>query len=306
MQIQLDLSKTPFNLDYTLSCGQTFRWEKRGEWWIGVVGQAVLKLRQSGGTLFLEGSPDDLHRRFVSRYFRLDDDLCGIYSALAKDKHVREAVERFLGLRLLRQQPWECLISYICATYKNIPAIKQMIYNISRKFGEPIKFEGALFSGFPRPQALARASLRDLRLCRLGYRAESVRETARLVDTGGFDLESLRDLPYVDAKMMLLSLPGVGPKVADCVLLFSLDKLEAFPIDTWMKRIMLEWYYEYFEPGFVDRVNSKGSLSRREYQIMYAVGTRVFGQFLGYAQEYLYHYRRCQALQGKGDSLSRG
>jgi len=181
-----------------------------------------------------------------------------------------------------------------------------MIYSISRKFGEPIEFEVAQFSGFPQPQALARASLRDLRLCRLGYRAESIRETARLVDTGDVDLESLRDLPYVDAKRMLISLPGVGPKVADCVLLFSLDKLEAFPIDTWMKRIMLEWYSEHFEPSFVDKIKSKGSLSRREYQILYAVGTRVFGRFLGYAQEYLYHYRRCQALQGKGDGLSRG
>jgi N-glycosylase/DNA lyase len=306
MQIQLDLSKTPFNVDYTLSCGQTFRWEKRGEGWIGVVGQAVLKLRESDDTLFFEGSSDDLDRRFMRRYFRLDDDLCRIYSALTKDKHVREAVKQFPGLRLLRQQPWECLISYICAAYKNIPAIKQMICNISSKFGEPIEFEGAQFYGFPQPQALARANLRDLRLCKLGYRAAGVRETARLVDTGDFDLESLRDLPYVDAKRMLLSLPGVGPKVADCVLLFSLDKLEAFPIDTWMKRIMLEWYSEYFEPSFVDRAKSKTSLSRGEYQIMYAVGRRVFGEFLGYAQEYLYHYRRCQALQGKGDSLSRG
>ena len=306
MQIQLDLSKTPFNLDYTLSCGQTFRWKKRGEWWIGVVGQAVLKLRQSGGTLFFEGSSDDLDRRFVGRYFRLDDDLCSVYSALMRDTHVREAVKQFHGLRLLRQQPWECLISYICATYKNIPAIKQMICNVSRKFGERIEFEGAQFYGFPQPQALARASLRDLRLCKLGYRAESVRETARLVDTGDFDLESLRDLPYVDAKRMLLSLPGVGPKVADCVLLFSLDKLEAFPVDIWMRRIMLEWYSEYFEPSFVDRVKPKGSISRWEYQILYAVGRRVFGEFLGYAQEYLYHYRRCQALQGKGDSLSCG
>ena len=306
MQIQLDLSKTPFSLDYTLSCGQTFRWEKRGEWWIGVVGQAVLKLRQSEGTLFLEGSSDDFDRKLVRQYLRLDDDLCSVYSALMRDMHVHEAVKQFPGLRLLRQQPWECLISYICATYKNIPAIKQMICNVSREFGKRIEFEGAQFYGFPQPQALARASLRDLRLCKLGYRAESVRETARLVDRGDVDLESLRDLPYVDAKRMLLSLPGVGPKVADCVLLFSLDKLEAFPIDIWMKRIMLESYSQYFEHSFVDRVKPKTSLSRGEYQIMYAVGRRVFGEHLGYAQEYLYHYRRCQALQGKGDSLSRG
>ena len=295
MQIKLDLSKAPFNLDHSLSCGQTFRWEKHGEWWIGVVGQTVLKLRQNGGILHFEGSSDDLDSGFVSRYFRLDDDLCRIYSALVKDRYVGKAVKQFHGLRLLRQQPWECLISYICATYSNIPAIEQMVGNISREFGELIEFDGARYFGFPQPRALARASLGDLRVCKLGYRAERVRETARLIDKGDFDLESLRDLPYVDAKRMLLSLPGVGLKVADCVLLFSLDKLEAFPIDVWMKRIMLESYSEYFEPGFVERLERKRSLSQREYQVLYAVGRRVFGEFLGYAQEYLYHYRRCQA-----------
>jgi N-glycosylase/DNA lyase len=171
-----------------------------------------------------------------------------------------------------------------------------MIGSISRKFGEPIEFEGARFCGFPEPRALARASIRDLRLCRLGYRAERVRETARLINRGDFDLESLKGLSYVDAKKMLMSLPGVGSKVADCVLLFSLDKLEAFPIDVWMKRIMLESYSAYFESGFVDRVKGRRSLSHREYEIIYAVGSRIFGEFLGYAQEYLYHFRRCQAL----------
>ena len=295
MQIKLDLSKTPLNLDYTLSCGQTFRWEKHGESWTGVVGQTVLKLRQVGNALSFEGS-GDLDSEFVSRYLRLDDDLCRIYSALTEDQYVREAVRQFYGLRLLRQQPWECLISYICATYKNIPAIKQMIGSISRKFGEPIEFEGAQFYGFPQPRSLARASIRDLRLCKLGYRAERVRETAKFISRGDFDLESLKDLSYVDAKKMLMSLPGVGSKVADCVLLFSLDKLEAFPIDVWMKRIMLESYSSYFEPDFVDRVKGRRSLSQREYQTIFAVGSQVFGEFLGYAQEYLYHSRRCQAL----------
>jgi len=306
MLIKLGLSKTPFNLDYSLSCGQAFRWQKHNEWWIGVVGQAVLKLRQSDGTFVFNGSADNLDGGFVRRYFRLDDDLGEIYSQIAKDKHVREAVNRFYGLRLLRQEPWECLISYICATYKSIPAIKQMIYSLSRRCGKPTDLEGTRFYGFPQPQALANASVRELRLCKLGYRAESVRETARLVDKGGFDLESLRFMPYAEAKNALLSLPGVGPKVADCVLLFSLDKLEAFPIDVWMKRIMLECYSRYFEPSFVVKVESKAGLSPAEYQALYVVGRRVFGEYLGYAQEYLYHYRRCQELKGKGDSVLGG
>ena len=305
MLIKLDLSKTPFNLDYTLSCGQTFRWQ-HDEWWVGVVGQAVLKLQQKGGTLKFEGSADNLNSEFVKRYFRLDDDLNKIYSQIAKDKHVREAVDRFRGLRLLRQEPWECLISYICATHTSIPAIKQMIYELSRRFGRSIAFEGEVFFGFPRPQALAEASVGELRLCKLGYRAESVGETARLVGKGGFDLESLRRMPYAEAKKALMSLPGVGPKVADCVLLFSLDKLEAFPIDVWMKRIMLDFYAGYFDPSFVNRVKCKAGLSLGEYRAIYDVGRRVFGDYLGYAQEYLYHFKRCQELNGKGVSVSGG
>jgi N-glycosylase/DNA lyase len=306
MLIKLDLSKTQFNLDYTLSCGQTFRWQRHDERWVGVVGQAVLKLQQSDGRLAFEGSDDNLNSEFVRRYFRLDDDLGEIYSQIAKDKYVRDAVNRFRGLRLLRQEPWECLISYICATHTSIPAIKRMICGLSRRFGRLIEFEGEVFYGFPQPQALAKASVRELRLCKLGYRAESVRETARFVDKGGFDLELLRRMPYAEAKDALLSLPGVGPKVADCVLLFSLDKLEAFPIDVWMKRIMLESYSEHFDPDFVDRVKCKGGLSLGEYRAIYDVGRRVFGDYLGYAQEYLYHFRRCQELGGKGSNLSGG
>jgi len=306
MQIRVDPLKMPFDLDHTLSCGQAFRWQKHNEWWIGVVGQAVLKLRQSNGTFVFNGSANDLDGGFVRRYFRLDDDLGEIYAQIAKDKHVREAVNRFHGLRLLRQEPWECLISYICATHTNIPAIKQMIYNLSRRFGKPIDFEGTRFYGFPQPKALAKAGLRELRLCKLGYRAESVREAARLVDRGGFDLESLKGVSYTEAKRMLLSLLGVGPKVADCVLLFSLDRLEACPIDVWMKRIFLEYYSGHFDSEFVDRLRSRTSFSPREYEMLYAFGREHFGGYLGYAQEYLYHCRRCQELKSKGDSVSGG
>jgi N-glycosylase/DNA lyase len=266
----------------------------------------VLFRSQSGNKLEFKGSAGNLNSDFVKRYFRLDDDLDEIYSQIAKDKHVREAVDRFRGLRLLRQEPWECLISYICATHTSIPAIKQMIYELSRRFGRSIGFEGEVSYGFPRSQALAEASVGELRLCKLGYRAESVRETARLVDKGGFDLESLRRMSYAEAKKALMSLPGVGPKVADCVLLFSLDKLEAFPIDVWMKRIMLDLYGGYFELGFVNRVKCKAGLSLGEYRAFYDVGRRVFGDYLGYAQEYLYHSRRCQELNGKGASVSSG
>lgn len=296
MLSRLSLSKIPFDLDHTLSCGQAFRWKKNGKWWIGVVRQSVLKLQQTNASLIFERSTRDLDEELVRRYLRLDDDLHLIYSQIAKDKHVHEAVKQFYGLRLLRQEPWECLVSYVCATYKSIPAIRQIIHNLSRQFGKPIYFEGSRFYGFPEPEALAKADLRELRLCKLGYRAERVRKTARLVYSDEFDLESLRGMPYDEAKEMLLSLPGVGPKVADCVLLFSLDRLEACPIDTWMKRVFLDYYSERFDVEFVDRLRSKKSMSPREYNMLYAFGKEYFGAYLGYAQEYLYHLKRCQAL----------
>jgi len=293
MWIQLDLLRTPFSLDHSLSCGQTFRWEKQGDCWIGVANRAVLKVWQNSGMLKFKSSSNKINAEFVRRYFRLDDDLPLIYSKIAKDGHVKEAVTQFHGLRLIRQEPWECLISYICATFKNIPAIKQMIRNLSMRFGRPITFEGYEFYAFPEPESLADASLRDLRSCKLGYRAESIREAARVVCSSKLNLESLKALSYAEAKKVLMALSGVGAKVADCVLLFSLEKLEAFPIDVWMKRVILECYSQYFEHGFLERVRSKTSLSAREYEVFYGFGRRYFGECLGYAQEYLYHYKRC-------------
>jgi N-glycosylase/DNA lyase len=295
MKIYLDPIKTPFNLDHTLSCGQTFRWEKCGNWWTGVVDQTVIKVKQQNGVLEFQASSSSVDSNLLRHYFRLDDDLPHIYSHIMKDRHMRKATSEFHGLRLLRQQPWECLISYLCATFKNIPAIKQMIFNLSRRFGEVIEFDGGQHRTFPRPQDLAAASVSEIRLCKLGFRAERVLKTARLVSKGDFDLEALKTASYERAKKELISLPGVGPKVANCVLLFSLEKLDAFPIDVWMKRIVLEYYSKYFAPDFVSEIRARNSLSQNQYDVIYAFGKRYFGDYLGYAQEYLYHSRRCAA-----------
>jgi N-glycosylase/DNA lyase len=194
----------------------------------------------------------------------------------------------------MRQDPWECLISYICATNKNIPAIKDMISNMCIRFGKKILFENEMFYTFPKPLNLAEASLKELRLCKLGFRAERVRAVSKLVSNGSFDLEALKALPYEKAKKELLTLQGVGPKVADCVLLFSLDKLEAFPIDVWMKRIILEYYANHFKPSFVEKSKAKKSLSHREYETINSFGRKYFGKYMGYAQEYLFHFERCR------------
>ena len=293
MEMRLDQSKTPFSLDFTLQCGQAFRWKKIGKWWYGVVRQNVVKARRNGDVLEFQTYPEELNSDFIESYFRLSDDLPKIYSSILKDEHIQAAVERFKGLRLLRQEPWECLISYICATNKNIPAIKDMILNMSKRFGKRLLFDELEFYTFPKPRDLANASIEGLRACKLGFRAERVLEVSCKVSTGEVNLEDLRKLNYEEAKTELMKLPGVGPKVADCVLLFSLDKLEALPIDVWMKRIFMESYSDAFNPSFMEKVLSKKSITRGEYNRIGLFGRTYFGKFVGYAQEYLYHFKRC-------------
>jgi N-glycosylase/DNA lyase len=277
----------PFNLDATLCCGQVFRWERHDDWWYGVVGSKGMRVRQVGGALEFS----DVDEAFVKRYFSLDHSLEQISSEIGKDKHVRAALRKFWGLRLVRQEPWECLVSFICATYKSVAAIRQMLQRLSARFGERIVFEGCEFHAFPCAERLAGAGLRELEACGLGYRARYVLETSRLV-AGGFDLEALRKMSYEDAKRELMEFPGVGLKVADCVLLFSLDKLEAFPVDVWVKRILMRHYGECFDEVFAKKLSAQSSPNDSQYERLAAFGRAYFGRYAGYAQEYLYHYER--------------
>ncbi|KPV62557.1 MAG: hypothetical protein AOA65_1751 [Candidatus Bathyarchaeota archaeon BA1] len=292
MEIQLDLTTTPLNLDHTLRCGQAFRWGKLGDWWYGVIRETVVKIRQINEKLEFQTFPKEVGTNLMKDYFRLDDNLPHILSQINKDEQVKRAIQNFYGLRILRQEPWECLISYICATNSNIPAIKNMIHNLSGMFGRKITFEGHAFYTFPKPSDLTEAHLEELRRCRLGFRAELVLETSRTIVEGGFDLEALREMTYEEAKRELLSRPGVGQKVADCVLLFSLDKLEAFPMDVWMKRIVLGFYSGHFEKSFIDKISCQRSLTHRQYREISSFGRRYFGEYAGYAQQYLFYYER--------------
>jgi N-glycosylase/DNA lyase len=275
-------------LDATLCCGQAFRWNKKDEWWFGIVGDTALKIRQLDDELEFENAEPE----FVHEYLSLDDDLERIFAQIGKDERVKNAIREFAGLRILRQDPWECLVSYICATYKNIPAIKQMLNNLARKFGEKTFLDNKTFYGFPSPEKLAEATFKDLKKCGLGYRAKYLYEMARRVCECDFDFGRLKKEPYERAKEKLLCFPGVGLKVADCVLLFSLGKLEAFPVDVWIKRIVMKYYPSHFSEDFVRRGSDKKSPSDSEYRKLNEFGRRYFGEYAGYAQEYLYHYER--------------
>ena len=285
-ELKIDLTTTAFNLDCTLCCGQVFRWIRDHNDWYGVIGERVIKIRQEHHRLLYQTNIKDSAPSFIERYFRFDDDLSTILQRIEKDEHISVAIRALFGLRLIRQEPWECLISYLCATYANIPRIKDMIERLSRMFGEKIRFDGKTFYTFPTKKALARASLKDLVNCKLGYRAKTVLNIAQLINENTFNLKTLNKLTYDAGRDRLLSLKGVGLKVADCVLLFSQDHLDAFPVDVWVKRIIITYYYHHVSKPQIS-IKEKQSLSNRRLS---AFGRQYFGRYAGYAQEYLYSY----------------
>jgi len=284
------LDAVPFNLDVTLCCGQVFRWERKGHWWYGVAADKAFKICQANAELEFV----NVDKKFVTHYFGLEDDLQKIRSKICKDEHIKKALQTFWGLRIVRQDPWECLVSYICATYKSITAIKQMLLKLAKTFGERVTLDGCGFYTFPTPEKLAKATASSLATCGLGYRAKYVLETSKRICETNFDLESLRGMSYYEAKKALKSFAGVGSKVADCVLLFSLGKLDAFPVDVWVKRAILNNYADKFPKEFTQKMNSNRSFSNAEYERLNAFGRSYFGEYAGYAQEYLYHYERMQ------------
>ena len=280
----------PLDLATTLHSGQVFGWRWEEGWWNGVVeGHLVLLRRRRDGLEYRTAlRPARALAPVLWRFFRLDDDLAAIQEELSSDPLVAEAIGQHPGLRLLRQDPWECLTSFICSTHSNIPRIAGIMERLSVTYGRPVSMGSLTRHGRPGPEALAEAGEARLRELGLGYRARYLAGSAAMVASGLIDLEVLRHAPYAEAHEALRALPGVGEKVADCVLLFSLDKLEAFPIDRWVRRAMEEWYL------------GDGKLS---YQAMEEWAQGHFGPLAGYAQQYLFYRRR---EVGRGESSAKG
>ncbi|MCU0628523.1 MAG: 8-oxoguanine DNA glycosylase [Methanoregulaceae archaeon] len=259
-----------FSLDLTLGCGQVFRWEKTGAWWTGVVEKEVIRIRQKGRSLIFEGTS----RERIHDYFGLDTDLGFILDSIDRDPVIHGVITECNGLRLVNQPPWECLASYICATYANIPGIRKKISLLSETFGEPIPAgPGPVFYSFPSADDLAESAPCDLSRCSLGYRAPYLCSTAREIASDPGWEERINALDYDAARRDLMQFKGVGPKVADCVLLFAFRKYEAFPVDVWIARIMQRHY---------------GAAENRGYEQISRSGREYFGPYAGYAQEYLY------------------
>lgn len=308
MDFTLNLSNLPFDLGHTLDSGQAFRWVQSGDWWYGIIPEGVVKVRQEEASLVCVVSNEHITPQSVHAYFRLGDDLERVYSKTMKDDHITEAIQRYYGLRLIQQDVWECLVSFVIATNTNIPRIRLMISRLCDRFGEKATFEGKEYSLFPRPDSLANASREDLTDCGLGYRARFVKSVAQKVDSGGVDLEELKLLGYERAREVLVerllgekTLLGIGRKAADCVLLFSCGKDESFPIDVWMARVLAKYYPGLFGKELVDRLNLHVSketrLSGGAYEGISSLMREYFGEYAGYAQQYLFHDARKSKLE---------
>jgi len=270
----------PFSLDQTLGCGQVFRWERTEDgWWYGVVKDKIIKIRQDGTSLDFEGAD----AAFIHYYFSLDLDIKQVIKKIDQDPFIHNAISRCTGLRLVRQPPWECLVSYICSTNSNIPTIRRRIASLAEQFGNPIEFKGKTYYTFPGPASITCEGNEGLAICRLGYRQPYVFGTSCTVTDEKQWEDTIRSLQYEDARKEMMKLHGVGPKAADCILLFAFQKYEAFPVDVWIRRIM--------QQNYITSLHLEAGLTNRDYDTIRRFAREHFGEYCGYAQEYLYAAR---------------
>ena len=276
----------PLDLKSTLLSGQAFRWRREGPWFHGVAFGNIVKVRRVDGGIELMSAPDDerIVEPLLRDYLGLGVDLGSIYAAISVDERLTASIERHGGMRILRQDPWECLISFICSSASNIPRITRNVESICATFGRPIRMGGLVRHAFPSPAELARGDAVTLRELGLGYRAEYISSTSRAVARGEIDLMPLREDSYDEALDALTALDGVGDKVANCVLLFSLDKPDAFPVDVWVERALQEWYLD------------GRKLSLKSMRLW---ARDHFGPYAGYANHYLFHDRRLLGRAGQ-------
>ncbi len=265
------------NVENSINSGQVFLWKKNKEFWKGVNGDDVLSIDKNGNI--------NSYQNFKIDFFRQNDNLEKIIKSISKDKTVKMAVKKFQGLRILRQDPFQCLISFIISSNSNIPKIKNNLENISKKFGKKIKFQNQEFFLFPNPKKLAKASINEITSCGVGYRAKFIKEAAKIIDLKEIDFDYLKKCDYQDAKENICQIPGVGGKVADCVLLFSLDKLEAVPLDRWIIRILEKYYLKKFE------ITTK-TITEKQYNILHKKIVDYFGPYAGYSQQFLFKMER--------------
>lgn len=280
-----------YDLDGTLNSGQVFRWRKAGDSWMGIVGKHRVRLTRTPEGIHAETGEPVESWGWLREFLQTEANLAEIFETFPDDPPMRAAMGACHGLRVLRQEPWECLASFILSSTKQIVQIRQVVSLLCERFGEPLTgpsdslspsdgetdgARGADFS-FPSPKRIAVATEAELRACKMGFRAPHLLAAARKIADGRFDLNRPRRLPLAEARAELTQLAGVGNKIADCVLLFAYGSNEAFPVDVWVERALRQLYFPR------RRVSEK--------RLRHFAATH-FGPHAGYAQQYLFHYMR--------------
>jgi N-glycosylase/DNA lyase len=268
-----------YDLAATLDSGQAFRWQKQNDAWVGVIGKYFVRLTRTQNGIRAWTVAPVADWNFLREFLQTEIELSAVLKTFPDDKPMGFAVAACPGLRLLKQNPWECLASFILSSTKQIIQIRQIIALLCERLGEPIAVPPGEPPGFsfPSPEKIARVTEAELRACKMGFRAPSLLAAAREITEGRLDLERIRHLPHAEARAELMKLRGVGGKIADCVLLFAYGFDSAFPVDVWIERALQQLYFP----------RRRAS----EKRLRHFAATH-FGPHAGYAQQYLFHYIR--------------
>ena len=274
----IQIAAPDFDLEKTLNSGQVFHWENYGNGFVGTIAGSAVYVEQRGDILRVRFGETRTLPQVVARYFALDHPLEEICASFPRDPVMDAARDFCRGLRIIRQPKWECLATFICSSMKQVAHIRQIVRALRQRFGKKKEIRGHEVFSFPSPSRLARTSESELRKCGLGYRARNLLETAKRVASGDADLDSWSALSDRQLREQLCELPGVGMKVANCVMLFAYERIAAFPIDVWIERVLRERY-------FARKRKVTG-------QMLADFVANYFGAHGGYAQQYLFHHAR--------------
>ena len=275
---EIIIDVTCFNLKYTLECGQCFRWNKIDEeYYIGVIKDRVIKIKQKGNKLYVSSDNMNNLENVIYEYFDFNTNYINIEERISKiDENVNNAVKNTSGIHILNQDFFETLISYIISANNNIPRISKSVNLISQKYGKKVIFENEKYYLFPTPNELKDVSEEDFKKCGVGFRARYLKHAVQDILNEKIDIKSINETSTEILKSKLLNIMGVGPKVADCILLFSCKRSEVFPIDVWVERVMTNLYFKDY-----------GRAMKKKEILEYA--EKYFGNDAGIVQQHLFY-----------------
>lgn len=265
---------------HIFECGQCFRWNKEEDGsYTGVIKNGVINVKKLGKDVEFTGVCDRNIKEICEEYFNLQTNYEAIKEKLSNiDIYLKNSIEYGNGIRILKQDLWETLLSFIISANNNIPRIKTIIERIAKKYGNRIEYRNKMYYTFPTPEMLQNASIDDFRGLGLGFRDVRIYETVQRTLKGEIDLEKLKQEENTEVlRKKLLEIPGVGPKVADCVMLFALKRFDVFPVDVWVKRVISELYF-----------NKK----EQTPNVIHEFAEKQYGNLAGLAQQYLFYWRR--------------